>query len=332
MLTAGPPVVPLRVRRYPVHSHIPLPLRPRVYPSVKPKEKERMTIVAGFQVVDGILMCSDTQYTSNAKVFQQKLFPYSLGDDSSTYVFALAGHDQNGKMAIDECWDAIQALPVEFRSLRAIRRALQKAVKPICDEYVLSRPSSEQDQQSFELLVGSWIPRGGGHQLLSIGRNGAVNRLDASYGCLGTGSYLGDYFIRPTFDRYMPMHEVMLLAAQVVRVAKSYDPNCGGPSQFVLIGPGAQTRAFPYNFNWSERFLYRYDTYTRRLMFAISNPKSTVEEFDEELERFVLGIQSLRSDSTTTFRPEAQPDPRFPTGDPARQPPSPESRGGKNES
>lgn len=94
-----------------------------------------MTIVAGFRVQDGIVLCSDTQYTGNAKVYQRKLFPLTIGEDP--YVFGLAGHEPNGKMAIDECEEAISELEPGKRTLNGVKRALRLAVKPVIDDYVL---------------------------------------------------------------------------------------------------------------------------------------------------------------------------------------------------
>ena len=250
-----------------------------------------MTIVAGFRVVDGILMCSDSQYSGGAKMYQQKLFPMTITGDS--YVFALAGHEHNGKMAIDECQEALSELAPERRTLKHVKRALKSAVKPVCDEYVLSRPQSEQDGYAFELLIGCWIPRGGGHQLFTVGRNGAVV-LDDHYDCLGTGSYLGHYFIKPSYGAAsLDMESAKLLAAQVLRVAKSYDQNCGGPSNFVVIDKDGKAYPVGFNFLYAESFLSMYEARTRNLMFAMTGdiPKA---EYDEHLSGFLEQLDQLR--------------------------------------
>jgi hypothetical protein len=82
-----------------------------------------MTIAAGFRIDDGILICAESQYTGAAKIFQQKIFPMTITGDS--YVFALAGHELNGKMAIDECQEAISELAPEQRSLRNVTLSLR---------------------------------------------------------------------------------------------------------------------------------------------------------------------------------------------------------------
>jgi hypothetical protein len=43
-----------------------------------------MTIVAGFRVQDGIVMCGDTMYTGNMKIHQSKLISATLPESVDT--------------------------------------------------------------------------------------------------------------------------------------------------------------------------------------------------------------------------------------------------------
>ncbi|HXM44456.1 MAG TPA: hypothetical protein VN924_24675 [Bryobacteraceae bacterium] len=288
-----------------------------------------MTIVAGFHVNDGILICSDTQYTGAAKVYQQKVFPMTV--DGDTYVFGLAGHEPNGKMAIEDCQEAIQDLPAEQRSLKGIKRALRKAVKPICDEYVLSRPTGDQDGVAFEIMVGCWIARGGGHKLFSISRNGAVNRLDG-YGCIGVGSYLGDYFIRQIFRRQMTVDTVLLLAAQTLNAVKSYDQNCGGPSQLVIIDKNGHHAFLAPESPWILYFLSTYDAIARQLMFAIADEGLSAPDFDMHLQQFIKQVGMFRTESLRQSSLGGSLNPLPTTAYQSPRPPSPESLEGSDES
>jgi hypothetical protein len=73
-----------------------------------------MTIAAGFCVKDGILLCADSMYTGGSKVHQPKLFGYRLNSgtpEACSLAFALAGHENYGKMAIDDCVDELLDTP-----------------------------------------------------------------------------------------------------------------------------------------------------------------------------------------------------------------------------
>jgi len=67
-----------------------------------------MTIVAGFCVRDGIVLCGDTMYRGAMKLHQSKLFGSTISDsphaaEHLSMVFAAAGHEANANMAIEDC-------------------------------------------------------------------------------------------------------------------------------------------------------------------------------------------------------------------------------------
>jgi 20S proteasome alpha/beta subunit len=268
------------------------PIQHRRYPWELPRRK-RMTIVAGFRVQDGVVLCSDTQYTGNAKIYQRKLFPITIGADH--YVFGLSGHEPNGKMAIDECEDAISELAPGKRTLNSVKRTLRLAVKPVIDDYVLSRPESERGVLEFELLVGCWIPDGAarGHRLLAIRRNGAVNKI-GGYDCIGVGSYLGDYLMRPTFFDALGLDAVMLLAAQSLRSIKAYDASCGGPSSFEVIKKDGTYQSVPYDFYHADLFLATYEAQERSLLYFIAPQNDNESHFELKLKEFTETMKSIR--------------------------------------
>jgi hypothetical protein len=242
----------------------------------------------------------------------------------------LAGHEQNGKMAIEDCQDAIRDLPVTHRSLKGIKRVLRKAVKPICDEYVLSRPASEQRDVAFELMVGCWLTLGGGHRLLVIGTNGAVNVLEHGYGCLGIGNYLGDYIARHGFvGPDMSMHDIMLLSTQTLNAVKSYDQFCGGPSQFVVIGKDGRHR-FEGENQWLSFLINNYEGSARQLLFAIAGAEPS--DFEHRLNNFVANVRMLRTESDRQATRVGRLGPQSTTADSSHPQPSQESPGGSDES
>ena len=251
-----------------------------------------MTIIAGFWTQEGVLICSDTQYTGGTKIYKQKIFPGEITGDS--YVFALAGHEGNATMAIDECKNAIADLKPEQRTAKTVKKALQKAIKPICDDYVLARPQNLWDELSFELLIACWIPRGGGHNLFSVGRLGDVNRQDGGE-CKGTGAYIGQYVMGSVFKPILNFESVKVLAANVLSAAKSYDPNCGGPSTFVVLDKTGKFGIIPYDYLHAEQFLTTYEAQTRSLLFHLGNPEVENEVFEKRLLEFTETMKSIRA-------------------------------------
>lgn len=69
-----------------------------------------MTMAAGFRLQDGILLCVEMMYTGLMKIHRQKIFPMAFSDTEPNehFAFALSGNEAYGKMAIDECAEALR--------------------------------------------------------------------------------------------------------------------------------------------------------------------------------------------------------------------------------
>ena len=211
-----------------------------------------MTIAAGFCTRDGIVLCADTMMTSAMRTYESKIFPYSI--DGESYAFALAGHELYGKMAIDECREAVASVAVEKRTVRTVRKAIAKAIKEIFENHIDLRPESERPDAQIYLLIAAWIPKDGGTHLFSTLSTAVTERLDCD--CIGSGYYLGNFLIRPVFQNNMPMQEAILLATHALSAAKTYDVNCGGASQFVILrSDGSITNEISPNTAMSEQFI-----------------------------------------------------------------------------
>jgi hypothetical protein len=118
----------------------PQPVKHLRYPWISTKEQQ-MTIVAGFHVMDGIVLCGDTMYTGGMKLHQSKLVGATLKDspnpvDHLSVAFALAGHEGNARMAIEDCIDGMSECQPEKRTYRKITRILRSAIlgiNRVCD-------------------------------------------------------------------------------------------------------------------------------------------------------------------------------------------------------
>jgi hypothetical protein len=175
--------------------------------------------------------------------------------ESCSLGFALAGHEDFGKMAIDDCVEKVLACPAGERTMRNVGIALRAAIKAINDDYVDKKPTSERELAKFELIIGAWLPLAGGLNLFRT-RGSAVNSA-GSYHCTGVGAYLGDYLMRNVFDpRSMNIRDAVVLAIQALGAAKSYDANCGGDTQFLTIAPdGRISPTVPYDIHTSESYI-----------------------------------------------------------------------------
>ncbi len=258
-----------------------------------------MTIAAGFHCQDGVLLCADSMYVGGTKVHQPKLFGYVVGGqevvDSCSFAIALAGHENYGKMAIEDCVEEIKNCPADRRSARNIKQALRKAVKKINDDYVDTRPEShERENAKFDLIIAAWLPRGGG---LRMFKSSGPAVLDAdSYHCTGIGAYLGDYLMHNVFNRSMRVQDAALLAIQALSATKAYDSNCGGDTQFITISPGgALSNVVPYDVHTSEGYISDFERASRKLLFALGNLNLDDGDFRAECGEFIIEVDRLRA-------------------------------------
>jgi 20S proteasome alpha/beta subunit len=325
-----PVLTPRLPRPYTV---VPRPLKQIQYPW-KPREKS-MTIVAGFVVNDGILLCGDTMYTGGMKIHQSKLVGATIADstdkaDHCSFVFGLAGNETNAQMAIEDCIEDLKECPIKQRTLRGVTKVFRKAILGIHSDYV----DATKFGTEFSLIIGAWLPRGGGHQLFVSNSAGLVRRSD--YDCIGAGSYLGHYVIRPVFNRQMHIKEVVLLAIQAVSAAKKYDPDCGGDTHFMTISPdGSLSGVVPYNISSSEAHIAAFEEKTRKFLFDVVHEQLDEAEFETRLGAFNYDVRGIRAFWTirdiaqviellSRFKKEGQQDPESTTTDSSPQQPSPE--------
>lgn len=255
-----------------------------------------MTIVAGFKVQNGILLAADTMYTGGAKVHQPKLFGYTPNPDTAesiTLAFALAGHEDFGKMAVEDCVEAIASRPPD-RSIDTVRKLLRRAVKAINDEYVDKKPASEREAAKFELLIAAWLPGAGGLKMFRT-RGSAVNDA-GNYHCAGYGSYLGDYLMRNIFTPTMRLRDVVLLSIQALGAAKSYDASYGGDTQFMTIYDGGKISGLiPYDVHESESYISQFESLSRKLLFNVGDAEMSDADFEEWFTGFADQVRTIRA-------------------------------------
>lgn len=258
-----------------------------------------MTIIAWFRVQDGILLCADSMYTGGTKVHQPKLFPFSIGNPggerSCSFVFALAGHGNFGKMAIEDCVDALSSLGNDRCTMRNVKKALRTAVRQINTEYVDTRPdAAEREASRFDLIIASWLPLAAGLRMFRT--SGPAVLPSADYHCTGMGAYLGDYLMRNVFSSSMGLKNAALLAIQALSAAKTYDASCGGDTQFITIKLGGEFSAVvPFDIRTSESYVSRFECISRDMLFDVGNKDMSEVDFETRLEEFTEEIRSIRA-------------------------------------
>lgn len=251
-----------------------------------------MTIAAGFVVRDGILLCADSQYSGWEKVYKPKLFNYPFG--ASMVSFAFCGDEAYGRMAIDDCFEAIMGIPQEQHTLWNIRRTIRRSIKRVVDEFA-KRDSLDQTQKP-EVLVAINTPSSSIGYLFSS-RDSALSRID-SFGFCGSAAYLANYImgtLHPVLVGEMTIEQAAFIGHYILAMAKRHDAGCGGGSQFLSLRgmQGTGVRSFS-DFDASDEEIYRYERWSKILLMSACDPSVSETDFANTLEEFGKAATEIR--------------------------------------
>lgn len=269
------------------------PKPPRPFP-LKPRrllEGKRMTIALGILASDGIVLCSDSRYTSSSKNYRDKILSWLDGGDA--VCFALTGNEVNAKMAIDECREALSRIPAGKRTIAALRRAVRQTLKPLQESYVDKVPSEDRDRASFDFVIAIVSGVDGRAGLFSTSA-GAIAEFTTSQ-CVGSGGYLGEYVLRKWNGPQCTVDQAVMLAMQALAAAKEHDAYCGGSSQFLTVKSGVVSGLVSYDVHQAEEQILRYEGLTSTLLVAIGDGTKSDGEFRQAVDHFGAEILDMRS-------------------------------------
>ena len=237
-----------------------------------------VTITAGFRVDDGILLCADTMYTGGMKFYETKIFKTEI--KGGTVAFVLAGSQDYGLMAIQNCQKALLKSGPKLRSMDDIQDLISSTLMLLFKQHTEMQP---EDQ--VELIIGAWT-KSDGLRLLSTRKAAVVAR--PQYECKGSGSYLARYLIDSAYQPAMTLQNVIILAMQVLTAVKSYDEYCGGASELIVLDASGSLSPVAHDeISISEKYISAYEKYARRLMFDFASPQMKDEDFLKRLDSFV---------------------------------------------
>ena len=250
-----------------------------------------MTIAAGFVVKDGILLCADTLYTDGfTKEYREKIFPW-IGQDESV-CFAIAGHALIGRMAVEDCRQALWGSKRPHHTIAQIMATIRPLLKAVYEQYVDTRPQHEQQTADFSLLIA--VATTGERPRLFSTYHGATAPID-SFECLGIGRHLGRYVIEPMFNPGMTIGEAAVLGIHALGAAKERVDGVGGKSQFVSMRGTAISPIVPHDIDLSEQLILTFRKLTGDLLLAVSNSELDAVRFRRHFEEFVFQVENMRT-------------------------------------
>lgn len=191
-----------------------------------------MTIIAGFRCSGGIVLCADTQETVGEiskrnvpKLRYESLDPLLSGIDLGV---AFCGASNNGPFVdkiVDLAWDAAK----RTTSLDDAAKAIEETIKTAYQEF------GEIYQSGYcpeaDLVYG--IKMQGDSRLFSA--LGPIVNQQEEYHSGGIGYYMADFLTKRMYNRYLNIHQCVILAAYILFQAKEHVDGCGGESHIAIL-------------------------------------------------------------------------------------------------
>jgi 20S proteasome alpha/beta subunit len=224
-------------------------------------------------------------YTGGMKSYETKIFKTEI--KGSTVAFVLAGIQDYGLMAIQNCQKALLKSGSKRRSMDDIQDLISSTLMLFFKHHTEMQP---EDQ--VELIIGAWT-KSDGLRLLSTRKAAVVER--PQYECKGSGSYLARYLVDSAYQPAMTLQSVTILAMQVLAGVKSYDEYCGGASELIVLDASGSLSPIAHDeIGISEKYISAYEKHARRFMFDFANPHMKDEDFLKRLGAFVEGMKAGR--------------------------------------
>src|SRR6266568_8795658 len=190
--------------------------------------EEDMTIGVGFRCKDGILIAGDRQRNKGDSARSATKVREFDPREGLSGVFIGAGTSSCVEMVFDDLNLSLNA----YMSEKDVDKTIDRAIKEIYKRHI-KIPGSKKNP-SFSMLIGLWR-KSENLALLSAASDSPARIIrDQPYKAIGSGSQIANFVIGtfyPRFDGYVG--DALLIGVMAVKVAKEYDPSCGGETNII---------------------------------------------------------------------------------------------------
>ena len=230
-----------------------------------------MTIIAGFKCDEGVVLCADTQETSNvSKRNVNKLrmeppyrsFSQHIAGTDLTVAFCGSGDGPFIEMLTDELWDTAKKCSSHAEASAAVRARLEEVYTKYRSVY--------QDGYcpNPDLL---YAIRAAGESSLYLAAGPTVVQK-TGFECSGTGAALANYIGARMYTPSLTLTQCVILAAYTLLQTKNHVDGCGGESHIaVLRNHGDCTFVTPKRVEAFTNLVEVADIEANRLVLAAAN-------------------------------------------------------------
>lgn len=258
-----------------------------------------MTIVAGFNCRDGIVLCADTQElirdylkVDTPKIEIRPQPSITKWDVPVWAAFAGSGTAPLIDKLIELMWTAAENKPPEFYETT---QAMEQACKNYYEELATLYQANDPYYPRAELLYA--VSTGGRMGLFKA--SGPVITKVRHYELSGAGDILAKYICNRMYPRMggMGIKEAVILALHLLEQTKGNVEGCGGDSHIVVVHPDSQpTYVDRAKVVGAARQLFYLETAANQLMMLGPDLSLNDTEFDLALNGIVENIRTSRAE------------------------------------
>lgn len=187
---------------------------------------ERMTIAAGFNCRDGIVLASDTLYSGVNKRYDRKLWALPT-KNGATIALAGSGNAVLIRRARDEIGEQLEAQDATVRQVDA-RQIVDGVLYSLLHKY-------KHDAEDFPLSLLVAVRTADGCALYESDGNAVLGKVDKPASCIGWGASLGLYVADFLYASHMSTKWASIVAAHLIGLAKTYAADCGGDTHLLFL-------------------------------------------------------------------------------------------------
>lgn len=271
-------------------------IRPIRQPYPRPIERKlprgkAVTIGIGFNCVNGIVLCSDTQITwqGSHKAYRRKI--YTHRGDAWTAAFSFAGL-ADVMESFDEKFDSAMS---DIRPPCTVEKIQQGLEGVLLRMDVLDNEGVNR----LHMVGGIAVP---GDRWKLIGTDQKIVRKIDDYGYVGCGDTSLLRFLGPMFceSSDYTVRQATMLGVYLIMKARTHVDGCGGDTEGIVIRPsGAIEEITPTAIYRAEQGMLKLEKYVKRTASALFDKRVSDEDFSKLLnaltgnlkeEHFQMGI------------------------------------------
>jgi 20S proteasome alpha/beta subunit len=203
-----------------------------------------MTLIAGMQCREGVVIAADTEHTDGVIRFSEhKLIVHpskrmmschlsGLASEPHRVVIAGAGFSDYIKMTADDIIKQIDGYPSP--SIDEMSLAVKEAVRNTHDVIFRHWDVNDQNRPTLSLFVGI---RSGERTKILRTQDVAISEVE-TLSFAGTGEPLARYLAKGLYRRKYPASVVLNIIIQVFRAVKESGAYVGGSTELCVLGKG----------------------------------------------------------------------------------------------